>query len=513
MISLKRRTKKSREKAAAGTQAQEAGGASIPEGTAGVASAQTAAPAPAEEGAASAANKEELGELLQEPAAAQSNFFVRSPDRCHLINRIPCYDQNGQVRCYYLKFISSHLSSTGDLCERHIMHVLTGFFMRREVSSFIGQSCSAMLALPLCQELVTYRNSIPGGRIIIYLKGEHLASSLYEKYSLLVALKRTNLRFSCDLELLADLSMQEMYDVLSCIDFAMIYYDEHLQSNLKLLDVLHQRNPKLKSVLCHLPADGLTAIPDGVDYVMNTFFHPHQYYSDRQVLLRNADLFALIKEIQQEHPNFTVINRVVSRHPYMQKDVLGFLKRRHPDFNGLRWLGERLRREFGIDELRPLLALTALHGLIFISAQSSGDNDMSMVFEPARIALTRAAFVRELTQHFEWQENDQALAFVSALFSVDRMWAQRYNPSMSYKLLSLAFAPEIVQHTDNYLYCLSGLEDNDLPRFFASCRKLNCNPAAVLHLYEHALLWATEIAAEMSATNYRDMSVTLSGAL
>ncbi len=445
---------------------------------------------------------------MTEPTAGRGSYR-RSVNRCHLLSRIPISEINGVTRLYYLEFTSGNMLVKQSLEPRHVYHVLHGFLIRRSLSEFVGQNGSAMIALPLCRDLLTLKDKYPTGRLVVHIRQQE--EPALQNRHLVMALRRAGVRFACDLECLN--SPQGWREQVSSFDFLVIHYSAHYLQDLGKAFDLKRFNPRLRIITTGV--DSLEQRQQvlelgGTDLVLSFFMQPHTFYSDKKVLLHNANLFALIKEISSTEPDFErVVDRIVRRHPYMQRDVINLLKYRDPNFKERKWQSALFVQRFGTEWMRCVLSICALHGLAFLAANGGDPFAKNAAFEPLKTALIRGYFMNLMAREIKLDQKNQSLAFVYGLFSLERVWASLLNPKLAQTLLSMPEQITDLSLFDMMLECVIALEQVDLNRFVRVLMSLNGTVGFALHYYEEALLWSNDIVAILYSTNYSDFTVTL----
>ena len=447
---------------------------------------------------------------MHKNSLAAAPQYHRSVNRCHLISRIPIYDLNGVTRMYFLEFTAGNLLQCGSLEPKHVPHILHGFFIRRSIASFVGRNHSVMLALPLCRDLLTLKDKYPSGRLVVYVRKEQPVTE--DTHYLLTALRRCNVRFACD----ASALLQEggWQDFASSFDFAVTWLQDadYTPCLTRFVDVKKSLNPRLKLITAGVTQLKLRqeVLQSGTDYVQSIFVHPHNYYRDKTQLLRNADVFALLKMVHAAEVDLNTVDTLVRRHPYMQRDVYNLLQHCHPSFREYGWNLNKIVPQFGVNVLRDVLAVAALHGLLAISAQGSDKFSQNAAFEPVKTALLRARFLFLLSRDLSLSESLHRTAFTYGLFSIERLWAAELNPKLEQTLLNFSFKLQDEVLLERLLDVIRGLEQLNLNAFVKALLQLHGDVGVALHDYEHALMWSNEVAAILYSTNYSDLVVTRS---
>ena len=446
---------------------------------------------------------------MQEQPEPEKPTYRRSVNRCHLIVRTPIYDLNGVTNLYYLEFTAGNMLVTGRLEPKHVPHVLTGFLMRRSLSIFIGQHASAMIALPLCRELLTFCGKYPAGRLVVHV--QERIPPLPAQQQWVTALKRRNVRFAGDLACFATSSAWN--EQIACFDYVIVRWSPNLQQDLEQAQQLKQRNPRLKIITCGMQTldQRMEAFASSTDMVQSVFFKPHAYYTDKDVLLKNAHIFVLIKSLITQKLDQEVIDGIVRRRPYMQSDAISLLKFHRPEFKDNLWNYAHVLQSFGPYALAAVLAVTALHGLTFVAAQGDDVFAKNAAFETLKCSMLRARMLYLLAKEQNMNDAERNLAFIYGLFSIERGWAGRQNPRVAETFFPFSSAadPGLLIRLDGFLETVRGLENLNLTQFVRGLNIFGGDPGHVLQVYEHALIWSNAASLQIYQTNYSDFTITL----
>ncbi len=137
--------------------------------------------------ASSQTKKEEAGEKPK---------FKRSRDRCHIINMLPVFDQQGNVLCHAFHYTAGAKFEAEALEPKHVSHVLIGYYVRRAMNIFVGDRGSSMVRLPLSTDSSRFLGLINTQRFIHYLprKQEVSPSTLH----LVDVMRKARMRIACD---------------------------------------------------------------------------------------------------------------------------------------------------------------------------------------------------------------------------------------------------------------------------------------------------------------------------
>ncbi|MBO8415069.1 MAG: hypothetical protein IAB19_01645 [Proteobacteria bacterium] len=435
--------------------------------------------------------------------------YTRSANRCHLITRIPIFDQNGMTKLYYLQFTSGNVLSFDDLKPVHVPHILTGFLIRRPVSTFVGSNSSVMIPLPLCRELVQLRDKYPTGRLIIHVRDNEEPDD--EKKFIMTTLRRHNVRFACDINCIraADRSWA---DKLHLFSYVVIKYSRNYAEDLAYFNELRHFNPRIK---CITAGDDLQDIElrrkvmeMGSDLILSVFCRRHDFYADKGLLLRYSDVFALVREVMREETDFVNTARILGRYPFMQRDVFKLIRFFRPEYKGIVWPPGQAVELYHEEYMRAILGVITLHALAFIATQSGSSTASNSNLEPVKTALIRGYYLYTMAYEIGLDERMQMLAFIMALFSVERTWSALINPRLSGQFFTYDFTHGQEETFEVLLASIMGLEQCDLPRFAKTVIDAGGSVSLGLHAYEAALLWSNQISDLLYSVNYCDFIVT-----
>ncbi|MBO8415464.1 MAG: hypothetical protein IAB19_03665, partial [Proteobacteria bacterium] len=436
--------------------------------------------------------------------------YKRSPDRCHLICRIPIYDLSGSVHMYYLLFTAGDVLSFDGLKRRHVPHILIGFLMRRSISLFVGPNNTAMIPLPLCRELIDLNKGYPVGRLIIHLRADEEYND--DNLAVMTTLRRLFVRFACDLEFFL---RPEWRRRVHSFDYVIIRHGPHFVEDARFFGELKRENPRLRGIVQDIRSRQIikSVALSATDYALSVFYKRHEFFNYKNLLIKYSHVFALISEVFRGMPNFaTTVSEIVRRRSYLQKDVMGMLRLYDPNFSDKVWKPGTYAKRYEPALLREALAAAALHGLMLIGTQLSpreGPETLESVLEPMKLSLIRGRFFEEMTRELGFNKEVLSLAFVEGLYSIERTWASWQNPLIAQRLLSFRFHHGYEKIFAQLLEAIRALERAELNRFNKALTELGIPPGVALDDYEKALLWSNEAAHELNKINLLDFQMVL----
>lgn len=201
---------------------------------------------------------------------AETATFKRSRDRCHIINMMWVYDSELNLLCNSFRYSAGDKYEIDALEAKHVPHVLTGYYVRRAMNVFVGESGNSMVRLPITKELIARMRFVNMQRFILCLprQNEILPSSLVT----LTQLNRDHMRLAIDVYTLVYTRWAQL---VKQFDFVLIDMHEDLQEQLHMCANVKALVPQIKIIArCHDFADCRKAFASGANYVCCYDFLP-----------------------------------------------------------------------------------------------------------------------------------------------------------------------------------------------------------------------------------------------
>lgn len=196
--------------------------------------------------------------------------FKRSRDRCHIINMLPVFDQQGNVLCYAFNYTAGSKFEAEALEPKHVMHVLVGYYVRRAMNIFVGDRGSSMVRMPLSTDSVRYLGLLNTQRFIHYLprRQEVSPSTLH----LVDVMRKARMRIACDVYTVI---YTRWAQAVKNFTYIVVDMEGDVNEQMNLAVNIREKAPWLKLIArCKNVTNCRDAFALGIDYVCAPDFPP-----------------------------------------------------------------------------------------------------------------------------------------------------------------------------------------------------------------------------------------------
>ncbi len=346
--------------------------------------------------------------------------YKRSADRCHLISRLPVFDARGNCSLYALRFTKGNMFVVDELDERHILHVLTGFMIRRDISSFVGSDSSVMINLPLSQELLKFFDKIPTSRLVIRLNVDE--ESTVSSQHLLRTLNHLHVRFAIELDNLIASSWR--YCINSFAYVIIDIRDEHYTEKLMLYKQLKKNSPWLKLIVrCyHMEPKFFDRIGNSeADLCISNAINPALGGTIKEVLDRHEPIRILLIELTKPWPDLATVVSISTTYPKLVRVFnicVEFMRQRRKIADPI--TNPRLAEAaFGPEVVFSIFCFALIYQLVTMCEQTNRRGEQSnYAMEPFKNSIIRGFFLYYMLRERACTIRTQFLGFRLGVFSL-----------------------------------------------------------------------------------------------
>ncbi|MDD7022628.1 MAG: hypothetical protein PUI29_08665 [Aeromonadales bacterium] len=256
--------------------------------------------------------------------AGEKPKFKRSRDRCHIINMLPVFDQQGNVLCYAFQYTAGAKFEAEALEPKHVSHVLIGYYVRRAMNIFVGDRGSSMVRLPLSTDSSRFLGLINTQRFIHYLprKQEVSPSTLH----LVDVMRKARMRIACDVYTVI---YTRWAQAVKNFTYIVVDMEGDVNEQMNLAVNIREVAPWLKLIArCKNVTNCRDAFALGIDYVCAPDFPPETLLNlvQRRYALAFPEMFAevctvLLSQLSLQADNEAFVE-LSSRYP----QVMAFFK-------------------------------------------------------------------------------------------------------------------------------------------------------------------------------------------
>ena len=193
------------------------------------------------------------------PAVAK---FKRSKDRSHIINFAWIFNKDCDLLANYMKYSAGTNYKLEALEERHVPHVLIGYYVRRAMNLFVGQRGKCAVRIPLCKDFGRRMQFVNTERFLLYLpKLQEVSPSILSVFN---QMSKMHMSIAIDVYSLIYTRWAEMVKEFT---YAVIEMDQDPDEQFYLLNNIKNVAPNIKSIAkCRDIAQCRAAFAKGVDY-------------------------------------------------------------------------------------------------------------------------------------------------------------------------------------------------------------------------------------------------------
>ncbi len=425
----------------------------------------------------------------------------RSVDRCRLLSRVPVYDYAGQTLFYELKFTAGNILKTNALQERHIWHIIQGYFHRRSMVNFVGPGVSAMVGFPISPKLEEYMQFFPVGKLIVRIHKTEppTISSMH----LVSHLGHYNMRFAIDLGTLLST------DWIKCIksfQFVLIRMDEDFKEKLLLASQLRAEAPWIKFIVTRVKdrAGFKEAFDSGADYVKTSYFDfkdlaalENSKNMDPALRQEYDELLGLLHAMKNNHHDSTArLQKMLTAFPDVVRDIIKLMVFFHKDINFASVNSYNAACTcLGKEVVNSYLGIAVLRNLTVCFGNATNTKSSGLQLEPFKKALIRAKFFTLLAKVKGSYDLDQN-PFLDGVFSNLEIFLIKSKDSA----INDALLKDLMRACSTYesiaakMYRLvKAIETLDFRTVVEAAQQLDIKTGRVLSCYEKALIWMNRL--------------------
>ena len=188
--------------------------------------------------------------------------FKRSKDRSNIINFNWGFDKNLGILANYFVYTAGSLYQSEKVEDRHVPHILIGYYVRRAMNLFVGERGNCAVRMPLTKDFSKRMQFMNTQRFILYLpKKQEISPSLLVVFNQLC---RMHMRLACDVYTIIYTRWAQMVKDFS---YAVVDMSDNVEEQLYLLDNIKNVAPEIKSIAkCKNIAQCRLAFEKGIDY-------------------------------------------------------------------------------------------------------------------------------------------------------------------------------------------------------------------------------------------------------
>ena len=231
--------------------------------------------------------------------AAPAAKFKRSKDRSHIINFAWIFNQDFEVLANYMKYSAGTEYKIESLEERHVPHVLIGYYVRRAMNLFVGQRGNCAVRIPLCKDFGRRMQFVNTQRFLLYLpKKQEVSPSILVVFN---QMNRMHMRTAIDVY---SLIYTRWAEVVKDFTYAIIDMEQDVDEQFYLLNNIKAVAPNIQSIAkCKDIPQCRIAFEKGIDYCCCHEIPPeicikglNKFYSDTC-----PDIFSDVCKVLVEH--------------------------------------------------------------------------------------------------------------------------------------------------------------------------------------------------------------------
>ncbi len=262
-------------------------------------------------------------ETSEEKGKTQAPMFKRSKDRSHIINATWIYDRSFKMLGNLFRYTAGSLYETDKLEERHVLHVLVGYYVRRAMNLFVGDSGCCAVRMPLTKEFTKRMQFVNTQRFILYLpKKQEVTPTILVVFNQMI---RMYMRIAIDVYSLIYTRWAQMVKNFA---YAVVDMNQDVDEQLYLLQNIKLFAPEIKSIAkCSSIAQCREAFAHGIDYCSCHEIPPElclmaENHEFSQLLpTMFADVCAVIKEQFAQKPSSEIFLNFLKRYSVLTSYV------------------------------------------------------------------------------------------------------------------------------------------------------------------------------------------------
>ncbi len=194
--------------------------------------------------------------------APQGARYKRSKDRSHIINFAWIFNKDCDILANYMKYSAGISYKIEALEERHVPHVLIGYYVRRAMNLFVGQRGNCAVRIPLCKDFGRRMQFVNTERFLLYLpKLQEVNPSILSVFN-----QMSKMRMSIAIDVYS-LIFTRWAEMVKEFTYAVIDMDQNPDEQFYLLNNIKAVAPNIKSIAkCKDIAQCRQALAKGIDY-------------------------------------------------------------------------------------------------------------------------------------------------------------------------------------------------------------------------------------------------------
>lgn len=248
----------------------------------------------------------------------------RSGDRCHLITRVPVYDNKGRTLYYHFHYTAGTLYKPESLEPRHVKHVLMGFYVRRNMDMFTGDDGNAMLTLPLSTDIDKNIGIMPSNRMLLKLPEKQDYSFVYTHQ--VNNLRKGNMQFAADIYTIIYTNWSRS---LRVFNYMVLDMKNDIAEQLHLAKNIKKFSPNIKMMCDNASSEkdidrafkfgaDLVCYPEFPTFLNNIRFNPEFNRSYPNVV---TDALSMLQELLNPHPQYDIFSDLLKKYNFIRPHV------------------------------------------------------------------------------------------------------------------------------------------------------------------------------------------------
>lgn len=424
----------------------------------------------------------------------------RSADRCHLLARVPVYDETGNTLFYELKFTAGNVLKANALREKHIWHIIQGYFHRRSMVNFVGPGALAMITFPISPKIKEYLPYFPANKLIIKISKREAPT--ISSMHLVSHLNHQNVRFAIEVGLLLS---TDWIKCIKAIEYVLIRQDSDFDEKLLLVAQLRMEAPWLKFVVTGVHnRDGFKkAFANGANYVKSSYFDfkTLEEYQKNGSLEGNLcqeyhSLSDFLRVVRYHEEDSALIHSKLKRYPTIVRDVIRLIVFHHKNVDFVKISSYKAACDYlGTDIIHSYLAIAIMRHLALCFTKATSTENFSLHLEPFKYALIHGKFFYLISKHLKTYDIDQE-PFLDGIFAnIDFFLAQKKEVLLENDLMVELMRAKLSNYSiASKIYTLiTSIESLKFQRMLEATNALNIPSGAVVSCYEKAVVWSNEL--------------------
>ena len=427
--------------------------------------------------------------------------FVRSKDRCHMMTRTPIYDQRGALLAYNFRYTAGEESFTPDVLERkHVKHVIIGFYIRRHIDQFAGESGTAMAELPLTQEVTKFSKPMPANHFILHLQDKQESAASFQHQ--VNMLKRDTMSIAADVYTIV---YTNWFTELRSISYAVIDMTMDVEEQFILARDIVKKAPWIKIICDRCDTQNLAAIAfeAGANYVccptfpkdiLKANFNPYRYKTGRSTY---DDVSTVIKELLENRPDYMQFVDLVSMRPDIKAQIPMILEFLQKDMN-VEYVYTDLESSLYDIDTETLHKLIGIIAMMLLEEFYKADTEKNKYFkyEPLKQVLLRAKFIEEILAYkagevdISWAFSVGLSASLNLMYAYTTQKVEANIKAINSRLMVIYQEQPLIETA---VKIALSMEKLDLPYVKGVMEAKTFGRHDILFAYENAIIWTSNL--------------------